>query len=47
MTKKKDKTKSKLNVAGHQVVYLQTVGKNGKLGKAKPYVATAVLPKTK
>lgn len=38
----KQKPKANLQVTGRTVAYIQSVSKNGKLGKAKPFVVTTV-----
>ncbi len=38
-----DTTKLSVQVTGRQVIYLQPVGKDGKVGKPVPYVASTVL----
>jgi len=38
----KQKPKANLQVTGRTVAYIQSVAKNGKLGKAKPFVVTTV-----
>ena len=40
--RRKTKPKVNIQVVGRSVLYLQPLAKNGHLGKAKPFVATAV-----